>query len=170
MNPRQDVMKDCNHGSVSPHTINIPIVSYPGWDIAGRLRVPRRVVAGDCAARGEVARRCRLDFRGEEEGFDCSGASTDRSRRAGAFRFRFGAEPAAAFAGEGPEPVDGRESAATLAAERVILEDMRKGSLPGCGWGRGKECRESDQDEDDNKTTACSVRGESPPDPDSKVL
>lgn len=108
------------------------------------------MVAGDCAARGGVARRCRLAFRGGEEGFDCSGASTDRSRRAGAFRFRFEAEPAAAFAGEGPEPVDGRESAATLAAERVILEDMRKRSLPGCGWDRGGECRVCDQDEDEN--------------------
>lgn len=35
----------------------------PGWDIAGRFRVPRREAAGRLVARGEVTRRCRLDFR-----------------------------------------------------------------------------------------------------------
>lgn len=65
------------------------------------------MVAGGAAGRGEAARRCRLAFRVGDDGFDCSGASTDRSRLAGAFRFRVGAEPAAAFTGEEPVPVDG---------------------------------------------------------------
>lgn len=57
-------------------------------------------------------------------GFVSSGTSRGGSRRAWALRFRVGAEPAAGIE-EGPEPADEVESAASLAAERVILGDMR---------------------------------------------
>lgn len=73
---------------------------------------------------GEAAIRCLLFLRGGEGGFGWSGTSTGGSRRAAALRFRDGAGPAAGIEGDGPE-ADGGESAARLAAERVILEDMR---------------------------------------------
>lgn len=63
--------------------------------------------------------------RGGEVGVGCSGSSKGRSRRADALRFRVGAEPAAEVKGDGPELEGREESAASLAAERVILEDMR---------------------------------------------
>jgi hypothetical protein len=73
--------------------------------------------------------------------FGCSEESGDRSGRAGVFRLRVGgAEPAAGADGEGAEPTDGGESAASLAAERVILatvaeapaeEDSRRESSRG---------------------------------------
>lgn len=68
-----------------------------------------------------AAVRCLLALRGGEEGVVCSGSSRDRSRRTGALRFRDGAGPAAGIEDEGPEL---GESAASLAAERVTLEDM----------------------------------------------
>lgn len=70
--------------------------------------------------------RCLLVLRGGGDGgVGWAGSSKDLSRRAEALRFRLGAEPAAGIEGDGPELADGGESAASLAAERVILEDMR---------------------------------------------
>jgi hypothetical protein len=92
----------------------------PGWDIAVRFRVPRRAAAGAAAGGGDAARRCLFALRGGEGGLECPGASVDRSVRAGAFRFRAGAEPAAEMGGEGPE-LTGGGSATSLAAERVTL-------------------------------------------------
>lgn len=60
---------------------------------------------------------------GGEVGVGCSGSSKGRSRRADALRFRVGAEPAAEVKGDGPELEGREESAASLAAERVILEE-----------------------------------------------
>jgi hypothetical protein len=68
---------------------------------------------------------CLFVLRVGDWGFVSSGTSRDRSRRAWALRFRVGAEPAAGIEEEGPEPADEGESAASLAAERVILGDMR---------------------------------------------
>lgn len=100
------------------------IDTHPGWDIAVRFRVPRRAAAGAAAGGGDAARRCLFALRGGEGGLECPGASVDRSVRAGAFRFRAGAEPAAEMGGEGPE-LTGGGSATSLAAERVTLRDMR---------------------------------------------
>ena len=99
--------------------------THPGWDIVERFRVPRRGCAEPAAAWGEAARLCLLVFRGGDELFGCPEGSAGRSLRAGALRFREGAEPAAGIAGDGAELEGGGGSAASLAAERVILGDMR---------------------------------------------
>lgn len=80
------------------------------------------------AAGGEAARRCLFDdLRRGEGGFTWDWVSNDWSRREEALRFcgRDGAEPAAGIKDEGPELADWGDSAASLAAERVTLEDMR---------------------------------------------
>ena len=94
--------------------------------MAGRLRGPRRDAATAGTAGEAVwgaAVRCLFDLRGDDEVADCVGTSDCRSRRADALRFRE-AEPAAGFEVIA-ESAGGGGSAASLAAERVILRDMR---------------------------------------------
>lgn len=71
----------------------------------------------------EVDVRCRL-FRGGDGAAGWFGVSEGRSRRDDALRFREDAEPAAGFEGL-PGSADGGGSVASLAEERVVLDDMR---------------------------------------------
>ena len=101
-------------------------MTYPGCDIAGRLRAPRRGAAAAEPVEGAVcgaAVRCLLDLRGGDGAVGWFGVSDCLSRRTGALRFRE-AGPAAIFEGA-PGSVEGRGSVVVLAVERVILDDMR---------------------------------------------
>lgn len=97
--------------------------------MAGRLRAPRRGAAGTGPVDGAVwdaAVRGRLVFLWGDGGVGCIGASACRSWRDDALRFRDEVEPAV---GSGGPDSAGGGSVASLAEERVILDDMRKWSF-----------------------------------------
>lgn len=96
--------------------------AYPGCDMAGRPWAPRRVAAATGPVDGAVsaAVRGRFAFRGDDVAVGWAGASAVRSWRDEAFRFREEAE-----GGSGVSGSAGGGSVASLADERVILDDMR---------------------------------------------
>lgn len=100
----------------------------PGWDIAGRFREPRRgtaaaVAAGGAGGAGATVVRCLFALRVAGAELVRSGGSKERSGRTGALRFRVDCDDAVGVDWLAPEPADGGVSAASLAAERVILND-----------------------------------------------
>lgn len=110
--------------------------TYPGCDIAGRFREPRRGPAAEAGAEVEAAAgavvRGLLGLLGGGDGGGCCcpGSSWGLSRRTAALRFRDEGGPAAGVA-EGAPAVADEVSAACLAAERVLLEVMSR--CPGNG-------------------------------------
>lgn len=114
----------------------VPKITYPGCDMAGRPRAARRGAAGAVPADvavWDVEVRCLLCLRGGDGAVGRVGASGCRSRRDEALRFREDAVPAAEFEGL-LESVDGGGSAASLAEERVVLDDMRNCLNIRNGW------------------------------------
>jgi len=110
-----------------PSLLSLITITHPGCDMAGRLREPRRSAAAtgpvDGAACGATVRG-RFVFLWGDGAVGWTGASAGRSWRDEALRFRDEAEPG----GSGVSGSAGGGSVASLAEERVILDDMRKRS------------------------------------------